>query len=178
MAGLSHYSNAVENVYAIRMLPISAEWGKGAQDRVLFFDSRPLLVRLTGRVGSTWFYDRAGQPQARVNMGVTPNVDGDERLHSPHEAEQDGSDIRISGSPNEDGTVSLPEQAPIPTGVDVNNQEQTADRAAAPAVRAAGHCLDVSSIEKDPKGEEELERSVLISISERGHSYELVAQTH
>lgn len=78
MSVQSQYSNPADNVYAIRNLPCSAEWGKGIQDRILYHDARPLRVRVPGRVRSTWFYDRAGQPQARVNIGISVNVAGDE----------------------------------------------------------------------------------------------------
>lgn len=78
MGTLSTYVNVVDNVYGIRSLPASADWGKGSHDRVMFHDARPLKLRVLGRVRSCWFYDRAGQPQARVNIGIALSVEGDE----------------------------------------------------------------------------------------------------
>lgn len=78
MRELSWYADQVENVYGIRCLPVAADWGKGIHDRIMFFDSRPLTLRVMARVHSTWFYDRDGKPQARINIGLTLPVDGDE----------------------------------------------------------------------------------------------------
>ncbi|KAL1942561.1 hypothetical protein VTO73DRAFT_6163 [Trametes versicolor] len=77
MLALSDGSNAEQNMYAVRRVPQSANWGSSTNDRVLFHDSRPLLVRLIGRVGSSWFFAPDGSPRQRVNIGVMPNVDGD-----------------------------------------------------------------------------------------------------
>lgn len=77
MRAISDYFFGPTNSYGVRLVPSAANWGRGAFDRVLYYDSRPVTIWLVGRVRSTWFYDINGNPRNRVSLGIIPTVEGD-----------------------------------------------------------------------------------------------------
>ncbi|EIW54754.1 uncharacterized protein TRAVEDRAFT_50892 [Trametes versicolor FP-101664 SS1] len=58
------------NVFAVNCVPSNADWGTGRNDRLLCLNTVPLSIWLAGRAGSLWFFSLAGEPHARVNIGV------------------------------------------------------------------------------------------------------------
>ncbi|KAI0686394.1 hypothetical protein C8T65DRAFT_747417 [Cerioporus squamosus] len=69
-----------QHTYSVTRLPARLDWGRGRMERRLCeIPSTPVYMRFTGRVRTSWFFDRSGTPQSRVNVGVHLLLNTDEQ---------------------------------------------------------------------------------------------------
>ncbi|KAI0355687.1 hypothetical protein OH77DRAFT_1436778 [Trametes cingulata] len=66
-----NYAAPDASTYSVGLIPATANWGRGPNERVLCENGHPITIFMSGRVRTFWFYDMHGDPQPRVNIGVT-----------------------------------------------------------------------------------------------------------
>ncbi|RDX56125.1 hypothetical protein OH76DRAFT_1414566 [Lentinus brumalis] len=68
-----------QHIYSVTQLPLRLDWGRGRMERRLCEPGNtPTFLRFTGRVRTSWFFDRSGKPQSRVNVGLHLLLDTEE----------------------------------------------------------------------------------------------------
>ncbi len=70
MLNIADASSPADHVYGLTTVPSHLDWGKGRLERRLVEGTSTVYVRYPGRVRTTWFFGRSGQPQSRVNVGI------------------------------------------------------------------------------------------------------------
>ncbi|RDX39874.1 hypothetical protein OH76DRAFT_1424042, partial [Lentinus brumalis] len=66
------------HTYSAARAPYRLDWGRGRLERRLTEGTATTFIRYAGRVRTSWFFGRGGEPQSRVNIGVTLLYDTDE----------------------------------------------------------------------------------------------------
>ncbi|TFK79954.1 hypothetical protein K466DRAFT_569935 [Polyporus arcularius HHB13444] len=76
---IADMSFPAQHVYGLSTVPRRLDWGKGRLERRLAEGISTTYVRYPGRVRTTWFFGRSGEPQSRVNVGVNLMYDTHEQ---------------------------------------------------------------------------------------------------
>ncbi|OJT12392.1 hypothetical protein TRAPUB_11061 [Trametes pubescens] len=77
MRAIANYVHPPTNTFAVSLVPVNSEWGRGKDERFLVYSGKPVVIWLVGRSKKLWFYKPNGEAQTRVSIGLDLSVAGD-----------------------------------------------------------------------------------------------------